>query len=187
MSTENTAPTPPYPRETKAKGWRFELDLEQVMQSDTWALAHPSIRPWLLMLWAIAWQQVPCGSMPADDELIIARLGIEREMFEQHKRTLLRGWWLASDGRLYHPTITQRVLDMVGERSRGKYRRFRSAVVQRDGEGCRYCGASNDDMTLDHVIPRSRGGPDDISNLALACRPCNSSKGARTPQEWLAS
>lgn len=68
-----TRPTP-YPPDTKAKGWRFELDLEQVMQSDTWALANPETRPWLLMLWTTAWQQTPCGSMPSEDALIVARL-----------------------------------------------------------------------------------------------------------------
>lgn len=40
------------------------------------------------------------------------------------------------------------------------------------------------DMTLDHILPRSRGGTDDPKNLQLLCKPCNSSKGARTPEEW---
>ena len=115
--------SPPYPAKTKAKGWRFELDIEQVMQSDTWALAKPQARPWLLMLWVMAWQQVPCGSMPADDELIIARLGIDPDAFAQHRKTLMRGWWQADDGRLYHPTITQRVLDMLGRKDAERTRK----------------------------------------------------------------
>lgn len=180
-----TEPRPaPYPATTRAKGWRFELDLEQVMQSDTWALAKPDVRPWLLMLWTTAWQQVPCGSMPGDDELIVARLGIDHDVFARCKRVLLRGWWLADDGRLYHPTITQRVLDMLAHRTSGTHRRYRSLVSQRDGDVCRYCGVSDTPLTLDHVIPRSRGGSDSPMNLVLACRPCNSSKGARTPAEW---
>lgn len=113
----------PYPADTKAKGWRFELDLEQVMQSDTWALAKPEARPWLLMLWTKAWQQTPCGSMPSDEELIIARLEIDPEFFEKHKRVLLRGWVVAEDGRLYHPTITQRVNDMLGRKTAERTRK----------------------------------------------------------------
>jgi len=113
----------PYPASTKAKGWRFELDLEQVIQSDTWALSKPHVRPWLLMLWTVAWQQTPCGSMPSDDELIIARLNIDPDLFSECKKTLLRGWWLADDGRLYHPTITQRVIDMLGRKDGERQRK----------------------------------------------------------------
>lgn len=55
-------------------------------------------------------------------------------------------------------------------------------VIARDGHRCRYCGAT-DDLTIDHLIPRCRGGNDKPSNLVVACRSCNSSKGARTPNE----
>lgn len=113
----------PYPADTKAKGWRFELDLEQVMQSDTWVLATPDVRPWLLMLWATAWQQVPCGSMPSDDALIVARLGIAPKVFSKSRAVLLRGWWLADDGRLYHDTITDRVHDMLSRKGNERQRK----------------------------------------------------------------
>jgi len=45
-----------------------------------------------------------------------------------------------------------------------------------------YCDAPA--AHVDHVIPRSRGGSDDIDNLVPACARCNLSKGARTLQEW---
>ena len=109
-------PASPYPADTRAKGWRFELDLERVMQSDTWALSSPDTRPWLLMLWTVAWQQVPCGSMPSDDALIAARLGMKLGAFKKAREVLMRGWKPASDGRLYHETITERVLDMLGRK-----------------------------------------------------------------------
>jgi hypothetical protein len=41
---------PPYPADTRAAGWRFDLDTTRIRQSDTWTLARPEIRPWLLML-----------------------------------------------------------------------------------------------------------------------------------------
>lgn len=47
---------------------------------------------------------------------------------------------------------------------------------------CAYCGVK-DPRTKDHVIPKSRGGSDDLSNLVWACNRCNSKKGARTPEE----
>ena len=48
---------------------------------------------------------------------------------------------------------------------------------------CGYCGAHAD--TLDHIRPLSRGGAHEIGNLVPACRPCNLSKHAKTPAEWL--
>lgn len=108
----------PYPADTRAKGWRFELDHERIRQSDTWALASADARPWLLMLWMVAWEQTPCGSLPADDELIAARIGMAPKLFAKHRAVLLRGWWAASDGRLYHNTLAARALEMIA--SRGK-------------------------------------------------------------------
>lgn len=61
-----------------------------------------------------------------------------------------------------------------------KYRR----IAERDGYACRLCGDSGVDLFVDHELPRSRGGTDEDSNLQLACRPCNSSKGNRTTEEW---
>ena len=64
-------------------------------------------------------------------------------------------------------------------------------VGERDGWQCRYCAtdlAHNPFLpspTLDHVLPKSRGGKDDPNNLVLCCASCNSRKGARTPSEWL--
>jgi hypothetical protein len=103
-------PEPPYPGDTRVRGWRFELDYERLNQSDTWAIAPPDTRPWLLMLWLTAWQQAPAGSMPADDQIIAAKIGMELRQFVAHKDILLRGWQAYSDGRLYHPVIVEQVL-----------------------------------------------------------------------------
>ena len=51
-------------------------------------------------------------------------------------------------------------------------------LKRRYGFGCAYCG-SKTQLTKDHVIPVSRGGTDDITNIVPACRSCNSSKGAK--------
>lgn len=82
----------------------------------------------------------------------------------------------------HEPRMTQahRLLHLLGER---------------DGWTCAYCGApvrcpcrpDGEWAVSDHVIPKSRGGPDDPSNRVLACGRCNTDKGARTPEEWRAS
>lgn len=55
-------------------------------------------------------------------------------------------------------------------------------VFHRDGGACRYYGSSTR-LSLDHIIPLVSGGPDDEENLVLACVPCNSRKGGRTPEQ----
>jgi 5-methylcytosine-specific restriction endonuclease McrA len=57
----------------------------------------------------------------------------------------------------------------------------RRAVFARDEYRCQYCGDRAD--SIDHVVPRSRGGRDVWDNLAAACRRCNTRKRDRTPDE----
>lgn len=61
---------------------------------------------------------------------------------------------------------------------------IRRIVLGRDDHTCEYCGAKA--THVDHVYPVSRGGSNDLDNLVAACAPCNMSKGAKTPEEWLA-
>jgi 5-methylcytosine-specific restriction endonuclease McrA len=55
-------------------------------------------------------------------------------------------------------------------------------VFLRDSFACQYCG-SGDDLTFDHVTPRSRGGRTTWENIVTACARCNLGKGGRTPRE----
>jgi len=57
----------------------------------------------------------------------------------------------------------------------------RRGVLRRDGHRCAYCGGQA--STIDHVIPRSRGGRDEWENLVACCLRCNNVKGDRTPGE----
>ena len=58
----------------------------------------------------------------------------------------------------------------------------RDNIFKRDGYKCLYCG-SKKDLTLDHVLPKARGGKTSWNNLATACKPCNSKKGDYLPEE----
>lgn len=59
----------------------------------------------------------------------------------------------------------------------------RRNVFRRDAHTCQYCGRVGGDLTLDHVLPRSRGGRNSWENIVTACRECNSKKRDRTPDE----
>lgn len=61
----------------------------------------------------------------------------------------------------------------------------RKNVMLRDAHQCQYCGRRPPvrDLNIDHVMPRSRGGPDSWENLVTACRICNLRKGWKTPDE----
>ena len=90
---------------------------------------------------------------------------------------------------------TRRPVDEAAERRRawdrerkvalrdGGWEANRSIVIQRDGDHCRYCGSLAYPISVDHVIPLSRGGSSDPDNLAVACLNCNIKKGPRTPEE----
>lgn len=58
----------------------------------------------------------------------------------------------------------------------------RREVLRRDKSACQYCGSTKK-LTLDHVIPRSKGGKHSWDNVVIACSPCNSRKGDRTPAQ----
>jgi len=56
-------------------------------------------------------------------------------------------------------------------------------VLVRDGFKCAYCGAERQRLTIDHIIPKSKGGKANFENCVSSCKPCNNKKGDRTPRE----
>ena len=59
----------------------------------------------------------------------------------------------------------------------------RKNILQRDNNSCQYCGYIGKELSIDHIIPRSRGGDDSWENVTTACLSCNVIKGNRTPEE----
>ncbi len=58
----------------------------------------------------------------------------------------------------------------------------RANIFKRDDHSCLYCGATKN-LTIDHVIPKSKGGKTSWNNLATACHRCNTLKGDKTPEQ----
>jgi 5-methylcytosine-specific restriction endonuclease McrA len=67
--------------------------------------------------------------------------------------------------------------DLLCFRSSDARRMFREGIKARDGHKCVYCGSS-ENLTIDHVRPKSKGGTDTADNCVTACRPCNQAKGS---------
>ena len=68
-------------------------------------------------------------------------------------------------------------------RPRPRVKLSRREVFARDGHTCQYCGALSRDLTIDHVVPKHRGGRHEWENLVAACRACNHRKGSKTLAE----
>jgi 5-methylcytosine-specific restriction endonuclease McrA len=69
------------------------------------------------------------------------------------------------------------------KRPRARVGLTKKNVLLRDNHTCQYCGARGDEMNVDHVIPKSRGGSSDWFNLVCSCVRCNTRKNDRTPKE----
>jgi 5-methylcytosine-specific restriction endonuclease McrA len=76
-----------------------------------------------------------------------------------------------------------RLASMVKRPYRFDRKLTRLEVFRRDRYTCQYCGKETRQLTLDHIIPRYRGGQHTWENVVSACVPCNRRKAGRTPQE----
>jgi len=59
----------------------------------------------------------------------------------------------------------------------------RKNILRRDSYKCAYCGRSDLPLTIDHIVPKAKGGIETWENLISACTICNNKKGDRTPHE----
>lgn len=86
------------------------------------------------------------------------------------------------------PTLSMRLPSVVSLKTYVNHARkpafTRFNVFLRDGFACQYCGTKErDNLTFDHLIPRSRGGKTTWQNIVTACSPCNLRKGNKMPRD----
>ena len=60
----------------------------------------------------------------------------------------------------------------------------REYLLEKWGRRCAYCGITNVQLQVEHIVPKARGGSDRVSNLTLSCEPCNLAKGTNTAAEF---
>jgi 5-methylcytosine-specific restriction endonuclease McrA len=89
---------------------------------------------------------------------------------------------------IHTPTTSQRAPSVIRlvymvKRPRPRVKLSRREVFARDRHTCQYCGTHGRELTIDHVLPKHRGGRHEWENLVAACRTCNHRKGNKTPAE----
>lgn len=97
----------------------------------------------------------------------VSRIEVETARFDTHKLT--------------NPEV-EGVAYQQGELFGYEVREY---LLEKWGRKCAYCGAENLPLEVEHIVPRSRGGTDRVSNLTVACQPCNQVKGDRDVIEFL--
>ncbi|MCC6945978.1 MAG: HNH endonuclease [Thermomicrobiales bacterium] len=107
---------------------------------------------------------------------VVLVIGGKAEILETHQHPIF-----TPDASFPYPSVIRLIYLIRSPRTRVKL--TRREVFIRDNFTCQYCGRSSHDLTLDHIIPRSRGGPHVWENLTSACKPCNHRKGGKSLSE----
>jgi 5-methylcytosine-specific restriction endonuclease McrA len=106
---------------------------------------------------------------------VVLLLKEKAEVIEQSDRTLH-----SANESMTRPMVIRLVTYVRVPRDTHRRKITRRAVFARDNWTCQYCG-SRQQLTVDHVIPRSKGGPSTWDNIVAACAPCNRRKGDSMP------
>src|SRR3990172_10406714 len=93
-----------------------------------------------------------------------------------------------SEGTIHSPSFSIPLPSVIRlvyliKRPRPQRRLTRRDIFTRDRHTCQYCARETKDLTLDHVLPRHRGGRHSWENVVSACKACNHRKAGRTPSE----
>lgn len=116
----------------------------------------------------VSWQKAVCLMYKGKAEA----LKFTKEVIRNAEKTI----------EIYVPSVL-RLLKLVRAIYKHKVPFSRRNVMVRDGFTCQYCGDAKKRLTIDHVIPKSRGGKTIFENCVGACKKCNSKKSDRTPTE----
>lgn len=105
-------------------------------------------------------------------------------LLKEKAEVVERGAWELHSERssITRPVVIRLVSYVHVPRDMHRRKITRRAVFARDGWTCQYCG-SRSNLTVDHVIPRSKGGSSSWENIVASCAPCNRRKGDRLPRQ----
>ena len=118
-------PDPLVPANVDLQDFRF-MPLDVVRLRDSGMAAQASGEGFRagVLLWCVAWHQVPAGSLPDDDLTLAGYAGFGRSVrdWRKHRHDALRGWVKCADGRLYHPVVCEKVREAHEQKLRHMFR-----------------------------------------------------------------
>ena len=97
----------------------------------------------------------------------------------RYSETLVHG----AEGAVMRIPSVMKLIKLIRAVYRSRVPFSKRNVLIRDGFACCYCTTRKGKMTIDHIVPRSRGGPTNFENCVASCKPCNNKKGNRLPRE----
>jgi len=131
---------------------------------------------------------------PNSEAVLVLNYNYQPLNITSAKRAIMLVWGgkaqtLETDSRVFHserteirlPTVVR--LNHYVRRPLPVLRATRKSIFSRDRHACQYCGGTGLTLTLDHIVPRERGGNTDWENLVCCCTKCNNIKANRTPEE----
>lgn len=135
-------PQPLVPAEVDLRDFGFmPLDVLRLRDSDLAALASGDEFKAAVLLWCVAWHQVPAASLPKDDRLLARYVGVDAATWRRLKAEAMRGFVECSDGRLYHAIIGEKAREAWASKksqrarteaaTRAREERRRAALVER--------------------------------------------------------
>jgi 5-methylcytosine-specific restriction endonuclease McrA len=105
-------------------------------------------------------------------------------LLKEKAEMIERGEWHlhSANATMARPMVIRLVTYVRIPRDTHRRKITRRAVFARDDWTCQYCG-SRSNLTVDHVVPRSKGGPSSWDNIVASCAPCNRRKGSASPTQ----
>lgn len=88
-----------------------------------------------------------------------------------------------AEGRVIKIPTVMKLIKLIRTLYRSRVPFSKRNILVRDGHACGYCGCRQSKLTVDHILPKSRGGKDTFENCVACCRECNNRKGSKTPRE----
>lgn len=138
-------PAPLTPPDADLQDFPFmPLHVARLRDSDLAAEEHPEACWYAVLLWAASWHQIPAGSLPDNDTVLMRLVGLGRDSrtWKKHRVGALRSFTKCADGRLYHPVVAEQVIE-----------RWQRKVEQRHRTECARIKKANQRNGSDHPCP----------------------------------
>lgn len=172
---------------SKEKWFKLDHDFIRDIRIKRFSIAE---RWAFICLLCLACESKTSGIIHGDDEDIAAECGYESdEDWNRYKEKLVKKRFITilDNGNILINEWDEKYKATeykTTPRNIPDWHLLRFSVFQRDNYTCVYCGAKTEPLHCDHVIPYSKGGSNDMDNLATSCQFCNTSKGNKTLEEW---